>query len=380
MAKTINSGSFVARFFTACAGILGLALMCVNAQASPALSYFVTEGTECSWYKWDSEKPAERALLAKFTKCPELVFFDSQQNMAYFSAENTVYTLALKQQVSLPTKYASLPKVDGEKVVLWIDKSNGRLRLLVVSDVPEKNVVRKGDRVFLRKADGSLIEGITKGMFIAGFAYAPMWENPQLLTVYELVSGDKWQRKAELASEAFFWLSRAREVWKEGAINWDDVKVSPIWNERGLSGYSASADLCENETKDDLHCFRGVEDFVNPLAQASIERYFNKTKITDLFHIEFKQTNTALVFNTVFGDTLHAVLPLLFCKDKCMQQTPLDIHTSPGNTQERLTVSFPFLLVVDDELTEGNNPNVVDLRTGEIIFNSTCFGAMWMTQ
>jgi hypothetical protein len=137
----------------------------------------------------------------------------------------------LKQQASQPSQYASLPKVEGRKVVLWIDKSSGKLRLLVVSDVAEKNVVRKGDRVFLRKADGNLIEGITKGMFIAGIAYTPMWENPQLLTVYELVSGNKWQRKAELASEAFFWLSRAEEVWKEGATNWDRVDVSPNWND-----------------------------------------------------------------------------------------------------------------------------------------------------
>ena len=376
----MNRRGFVARFLFPCVGTLGLALMCANVLASPAMSYFVTEGTECSWYKWDSEMPAERTLLAKLPKCPELVFFDSKQNTAYFTAENTVYTLPLKQQASLPSKYASLPKVDGRKEVLWIEKSNGKLRLLVISDVAEKNVVRKGDRVFLRKADGKLIEGITKGMFIAGNAYAPMWENPQLLTILELGSGGKWQRKAELASEAFFWLSRAREVWKEGAMNWDDVKVSPNWNEQGLSGYSASTDLCENETVDtNLHCSSGVEDFVNPLAQASVERYFNKTEITDLFHIEFKQTNTAILFNTVFGDTLHALLPLLFCKDKCIQQLPLDIRTSPGNMQVGLTVSYPYLLVVNDGDTNGNNPNVVDLRTGEIVFKASGFGAMWMT-
>jgi hypothetical protein len=147
---------------------------------------------------------------------------------------------------------------------------------------------------------------------------------------------------------------------------------------RGISNYSALTDLCGNETE--WHCLSTVTDFVTPNAEAKIAHYFSKIKKPDLFYVSFKQANTALVFNTVFGDTLHAVLPLLFCKDKCMQQSPLDIAISPGNSQVRLSVSYPFLLVVDsDDTTIGNNPNVVDLRSGEIVFKTSGFGAMWMT-
>lgn len=381
MAKTITHRSFVARVLTLFVGMVTFALICGVAQASPSLSYFVTEGVECSWYYWDSAIPTERNLLAKLPKCPELVFFDSQQNTVYFSEGNTVYSLPLKQQASKPRQFASLPKVKGKKRVLWIDKSNGKLRLLVVSDVPEKDVVRKDGKVYLRNADGILIEGSSKGAFIGGFSYATMWEHPQLLTVFELVTDDKWQRKAELASEIFFGLSRAEEVWKEGATNWHKVEKSPIWNERGISNYSASTDLCENESEDTaLRCLRSVEDFVTPSGQARVANYFSKEKDPDLFYISFKQANAAIIFDTIFGDTLHAVLPLLFCKNKCMQQSSLDISNIPENAQVRLSVAYPFLLVVDsNDVTTGNNPNVIDLRTGKIVYKSSGFGAMWMS-
>lgn len=373
MAKTINHRSFAVRIFIL---VIALELTCATAQASPLLSYFETDGGACSWYYWDSTKLSEQNLLAKLPKCPELIFFDSQENSVYFTSGDSVYSLTLKHQSS-PQIVAGLPKVSGEKRVLWIDKSSGKLRLLVVSDVEVKDIIRKDEKVFLKNVDGDLIEGIDKGMFIGGISYAPMWESPQLLTIFELVSNDKWQRKAELASEVFFGLSRAQEVWKDGATNWDDVEISPNWNERGLSEYSASTDICSLETE--WRCVRDLSDFVTPKAEARIAHYFRKISDPELFYVSFKQTNTAIVFNTIFGDTMHAVLPLLFCKDKCNQQLPLNVSARPVNTQVRLTVAFPYLLVVDDVVAVGSNPNVVDLRTGEIVFKPSGFGAMWLT-
>ena len=377
MVKTVTHRSFIARVLIFLVGVM-FTLIYVDAKASPSLSYFVKEGPKCLWYYWDSLVPTESNLLAKLPRCPELVFFDSQQNTVYFNDGDTIFSLPLKQHASQPSQFASLPKVKGEKRVLWNDKSNGKLRLLVVSDVAEKDVVRKDGKIYFRNVDGMLIEGSNKGAFIGGVSYAPMWEHPQLLTIFELVADDKWQRKAELASEIFFGLSRAEEVWKEGATNWHDVEISPNWNERGISNYSALTDICENETES--HCLNSaLPDFVNTKAQARVANYFSKLKKPDLFYVSFKQANTAIVFDTIFGHTLHAVLPLLFCKNECMQQTPLDIRASTEKTQVRLSPAYPFLLVVEDDATNGNNPNVIDVRTGKIVYRTSGFGAMWMS-
>ena len=262
--------------------ILAFSINCGYAKASPALSYFVKERTACLWYIWVSAKPTEKRLIANLPKCPELVFFDSKQNSVYFNDGDTVYLLPLKQPASLPSKYATLPKVKGEKKVLWNDRSNGKLRLLVIYDVAANDVVHKEDKIYLRNEDGVLVEGSSKGAFIGGVSYTPMWEHPQLLTVFELVAEDQWQRKAELASEMFFGLSRAEEVWKEGATNWHDVEISPNWNEQGMSNYSALTDICMNETE--LHCLNSaLQEYVNIRAQAKVKNYFKTKK--DFFYV-----------------------------------------------------------------------------------------------
>jgi hypothetical protein len=379
MAKTLNRRSIFSIIFIPFVVMVAAAFADDHAQAAPVLSYFKTEGSACSWYNWDAALPAKQKLIAKLPACPELVFFDSQQNTFYFTTGDAVYSLPLTPLASNPRFFAKLPKVNGLKTVLWNDKSNGKLRLLVISDVAERNVVRKNGKVFLRE-DGRLIEGSNDDIFIAGFNYAPTWESPQLVTIFELVSGEKWQRKAELATESFFGLNRAEQNWKEGATHWHGSKFNPsasIWNERGISNFSASSDLCRNETE--WHCLSDISDFVAPAARASVESYFKQIKTPDLFYVSFEQVNTAIVFNTISGDTLHAVLPLLFCKNNCVQQLPLNIGARPGIEQVSLLVAFPYLLVVDDHNAIGNNPNVVDLRTGEIVFKSSGVGAMWMT-
>ena len=379
MAKTLNYRNIFSQVFIPFVGMMVILFTITHAQASPTLSYFTKDEAACSWYYWDVALPKERKLLVKLPVCPELVFFDSQQNIFYFTSGDAVYSLPLQPLATKPQLFARLPNVNGSKRVLWNDKSKGKLRLLVVNDVAEKDVVHKDGKTYLRNEEGMLIEGNNDEMFIAGFSYAVMWKNPQLVTVFELISDDKWQRKAELATESFFGLAGAEQNWKEGAKHWYGNKYDPaasIWNERGTSDYSALSDLCDNETE--WHCLGAISDFLTPTIEASVVNYFGKTQERSLFYVAFNKIRTSIVFGSVFGHKYHAVLPILFCKNKCRQQSPLDISTRSGNTQVRLSVVFPYLLVVDDDITNGNNPNIIDLRTGKTIYKSSGFGAMWM--
>ena len=211
------------------------------------------------------------------------------------------------------------------------------------AEIPDSAIIKKtGNTVVYRLADGSIVSGM-------GF---PDWGVAAVLTVLECGPRGEWTRIAQRATKDEAGDTPGMEV------------VDEFRHERGASRDTiinscicANWAMCGNDAP---------KSFVRLLRAADQDGEFR--------YIPPRNGLMGLLFATAFGDTLHTVPPFFLVSQsgEHMKQIELGDRNAVDACPDSQS-----LLIADQY--GGDNPIVIDLKTGRAVFSSeNATDAVWI--
>jgi hypothetical protein len=303
------------------------------------LSYLVDTGTSHRWMLWSAEK-RESALFLELSAEPRIAFWDVTHQLVYYALQTQVYAAPYAVLQPRPSLVADLPSPGDTVRLLWIERATGALRVLTLEDVPPDAVITE--------PDGTLVYRLTDGRTVAGLT-KPHWGRPAICTVLELGGDGHWKMIVQKGTK-----------WQAGDTPGDSV----VDDWRHEEGFSQRTLLMRGT------CLSGLcrEDLPEALAAQVRERGLGDV---DDFSYYPSATN-GVIFRTVMGDTLHATQPVFRVRDGQVGDA-----VELGAAKQMGFSAMDHYLLIADEYT-GNNPHVIDLKNGTIVFASRGHGSVWI--
>lgn|GEM_PF-2754011 len=310
--------------------------------SGPLLYYGVETDSGYELRYWSATERTESLFLQLASK-PGTLFWDPSTRTVYYTSGSEVYRASYASLTPTPTGIATLPPVAGELIRLWIDTTNGQVRVLFMEEISDNSVsTRKDGAPEYRLADGSIVTGLAE----------PGWGLPYVAKAFELARG-KWTL-----------LSQRGTKWMAGDTPGPSV-VGELVAEHGVS---------QHVLLDTYSCLSGIcrEEVPGAIADQISESKRGGVALSDFSYLPSASTGTGVVFGTVFGDTLHATPPLFFVTREGAVQA-LELRT---DAQIGLGIEQGYLLIVDE--FSGEHPSVIDLGSGDVLFSGTGNGAVWL--
>jgi hypothetical protein len=333
---------------------VGLLAACVEPRAesgprsSPGaglLSYVLRDirGSAVSyrWIFWSRDFSREQVFI-EAPAPPRLVFWASKERRVYYAIGPRVFIAAYPQSHPATSYVARLPSPN--VMAMWLERTTGRLRVIVLEHIPDTSITRK--------ADGTLIYRLADGAGVAASGL-PTWGDSGVCTVLELGPAGQWTLVA-------------RRATKYGAADtpYLDV-VNRFRHERGVSQHRLLMSYtcaCRKRCGEDLPRslvaeLRGLVNF--PLAGF---RYSPP-----------RGGQSGFVFRTVMDDAVHAAAPVFLVspQGQALRRIKLDHRAQIGFVR-----NGRYLLLANEY--SGDNPTVLDLKTGDVVFSVRARAAVWV--
>jgi hypothetical protein len=336
------------------ATLIGLLVACAGASAksggsfgqeSALLSYVVPEKSgSATHYHWIFRRPNSNReqFFVEVPEPPKLVFWATKERRVYYAIGSRIFAAAYPHAHALPSYVAEAPSPN--VAAIWIERSTGRLRVIVLKEISQSSITRK--------ADGTLIYRLDDGVRVPAPGL-PDWGAPGVCTVFELGSGGTWTLVA-------------RRVTKFGAGDTPGLDVvSGFRHERGVSQDSllTSYTCAYGQT-----CGRDL-----PAPTASALRGLVNYPATNFRYIPPADGLSGLVFRTIMGDTLHAETPVFSVSQGNRTLRQINLY---HRNQIGLARNGRYLLLADEY--SGDNPVLLDLKTGDTVFSIRARAAVWV--
>jgi len=342
--------------FSVALALAGCLFVCSQASAGNAatpspthlLSYVAEEnvpdsGVRYHWKFWDPDTGKQQTFL-DLTDKPKLVVWDTQERLVYYAIGSRIFDTTYPRTHALPAQVADLPP--GEVIVMWPERTTGRLRVIVREAIPDSAIIRKPHgKVAFRLADGSTVSGTD----------LPDWGVAAVLTALELGPRGQWARLA-------------RRATKDGAGDTPGTDVvNEFRHERGASEDAiADSFVCgEPETET---CGETLPKSLWPPLRAA-----GNYAAADFAYLAPANGLMGLTFNTAMGDTMHTLKPLFLVPPDGDKLVPIKLHTMQ---EVHIGRNGKYLLIDDGDY--GDNPIVIDLKTGRTVFSADGCDAVWV--
>lgn len=345
--------------FSVAIALTGCLFVCSQASAGNAatqsaahlLSYVVEEnvpdsGVRYHWKFWDPDTGKQQTFLDLPDK-PKLVIWDTQERLVYYSIGSRIFDAPYPRTYALATQVGDLPP--GDATVMWLERTTGRLRVIVREEIPDSAIIRKpDDKVVFRLADGSTVSGTD----------LPDWGVAAVLTVLELGPRGKWALLA-------------RRATKDGDPDTPGLdEVEDLWHERGVSQHALLASYTLPNPHP--HHRMDLEEVSKSLAERlRIDGYHGGKHF---LYLRLPGSPNGIVFYEGDSDFLFLETPIFLLSRDGKQLKRLDL----GNRRfVGLGKSGIYLLIAD--AGNGDNPIVIDLNTGGTVFSpENAHDAMWI--
>jgi len=311
------------------------------------LSYIVKESTTGGeryiWKFWDPDTDKQAAFLDLPDK-PKLVIWDAQNHLVYYAIGGHIFGATYPRTYALSTKITDLPPSDVPE--MWIERTTGRLRVIARDDVPGSGIIKK--------ANGNVIFRLADGSAVAAPPHLPDWGTPAVLTVLELNAHGRWVRIA-------------RRATKYGAGDTPgSLEVKDFWHEQGASQRNI---LMSYTCAYGESCGRNLPKSFFPALHAA----GNYTP-ADFNYFPASNGWRGIVFQTIEGDTVHQHTPVFTFSQKDPKLVRLE--SLPNDERVGLGRSGRYLLIAEEYT--GDNPVVIDLKTGRVAFSEAALSAVWI--
>lgn len=323
------------------AGLLLAVSSTVSGSPSPSLSFIEREGNVHLWKIWDADSNKTSSLLTSTTR-PDHMFWRAGRREVFYTLGSRIYRLRWATTSSRPEEIANLPAKPESTRAIWLDQQSKRIRIATMTAVKDKDIVRKGGKVYYRLPDGTQIPELT----------VPSWGAIYIASVLELTPSG--------------WELVARRSTRDDAGETPGVSVLDVFrNEDGMSNarileaYSCASGVCRNDVPEPLRS----------KASQVIARQLDPDAIG---MIPDAANRPALIFATTSGDTLHMVPPIFVVdmKDK--------VRLLPTSHHGEIAIALRRNLVLVSEEGSGKNPVVFDSTSGQQVFSSRGANATWI--
>lgn len=309
------------------------------------LSYVVREKPgSATRYRWILRSPDsnQEQVFVEVPEPPKLVFWDTKESKVYYVRGSRIFAAAYPQAHAVPSYVTKLPSPDA--AAMWIERTTGRLRVIVLEEIPESSISRK--------TDGTLIYRLDDGSSVPAPGL-PDWGDSGVCTVLELGSGGKWTLMA-------------RRATKYGAGETPGLDV--------VNGFRHESGVSQDRLLMSYTCAYGKilrKDLPTPMA-SSLREVVN-FPATDFRYLPPADNLDGIVFRTVMGDTLHAAAPVFLVsqRDQTLRQIKLDREDQIGFAR-----NSRYLLLANEY--SGDNPILLDLETGNTVFSIRAHAAVWV--
>jgi hypothetical protein len=305
------------------------------------LAFVASREARFEWQLFDPAEGSTRSWLL-LDAPPEAAFFDAREPAVYFALGGEVRRAPLDAD-GKSSRVADRPQAAGGRLeALWIEDPGGRLRALVVSELDEAAVEGEAGEARYRLPDGTRVPA----------ADAPPWGDPVVCTFVELRADGAWETLERVGT-------RGGAADAPGC-----AAVTHLRHERGhslpglLASYRCGDDGCHAEAPEPLPS--GLADAWRSVAEVQTVRSLAAP------------SGGRLYFGAGLGDTWHAFAPLWLARPGAApEKLALDL-----DGQLQLAPRGVWVLVARE--FSGEDPRVVDLRTGRVVFSGEGSSAAWL--
>jgi hypothetical protein len=316
------------------------------------LSFFQSRNGKTEWMIW-SAATSQTDVFMELVDEPSLVFWESKPGAVLFVSGQSIFQAELGPTPARRKQVAALPDGHGKVRTIWRDAASSRLRVATMLEIAESDVLNEKGKIRYRLPDGRKIDGMTDG-----------GGEPFACSVLELqADGRTWKRLTTRAT-------------MEGA----DLSpgISVVNDLRKEAGYSGDR-LAESYTCQNGQCGNNVPKNLVALASRLAKR---KLSDEDLSIWRPGPGLRSVLFGIDMGEFVHMAPPVIILSpdEKSGQNLPLGKRETL-----RMGVAAGLLLVtdeykfIDEKLTLGANPVVVDLKTGQVRFSAPkATSAVWV--